>query len=1017
MVGFAPPKKSSKAANHRKAGRKGSIRVTLLLFILILLLIAWEIQTSWLQARVFSTIAAKFTYTVLKGQSQDIRFPGNGPYDIRMGYDRIPEWTRRLTEKGYIVSAQARWSPELIKYTDFGIFPIYREKMRAGLMLSDWQNREVLRVNFPQRVYPDFDDIPSILIRMLLYVENRYLLDPSTPYGNPAIEWKRQVKALADAAISLVDENHHVSGGSTLATQIEKFRHSPGGVTMDAGEKLRQIASASFRSYHAGERTLETRKQIVLDYINSIPLAAISGFGEVNGLGDGLWAWYGMEFDTVNQILTEAENNWENLSPEKRDEFGVVIKSALSLFLAHRRPSDFLIGNQEALEALANSYLRLLAEEGFISRGIRDTAMAARLQFRKEALLSYPIGTLPQRKTANLVRSRLLTYLGIQRVYDLDRVDLSVRATLDLALQQKVTEKLNSFKDASVVRSTGLHAPHLLEKGDPSKVVYSFSLYERSSEGNMLRVQTNSYDGPFNIDEQTKLDLGSSAKLRTMVHYLEIIHELHGRYSGTAPADLKKLSREPALDPLTQWATLYLASTPDKNLSSMLQAAMERKYSASPAERFFTGGGMHSFSNYKKEDNGKVVSVRKAFNDSVNLPFIRMMRDISFYHVYRRYGVTPRMVEKLDEAKKRSFLSIFADKEGIQFVRRFYQKYQPKNSSEIRQVLFSAVQPTPKRLAPALRYLYPSASLETFTDFLRESLPDSKLTQDFLEEIYDMYDSEKFSLADIGYLANIHPLELWVARCLIEKPDTSISKIIEDSADERQDVYQWLFRTKRRYKQYQRIRTMIELEAFQDIHRAWKRAGYPFDTLVPSYATAIGSSADRPGSLAELAGIIQNKGVRNPLFRIESLHFGKDTPYETLLTLSPNAGEQVLAPEIAMVLKQAMLDVVNEGTAIRLRNGISLPDGAYLHVGGKTGTGDHRYKVFGPGGAILQSKVMNRAATFVFILGDQYFGTITAFVAGGEAENYEFSSSLPVSILKMILSEVTPILHPQVKME
>ena len=114
----------------------------------------------------------------------------------------------------------------------------------------------------------------------------------------------------------------------------------------------------------------------------------------------------------------------------------------------------------------------------------------------------------------------------------------------------------------------------------------------------------------------------------------------------------------------------------------------------------------------------------------------------------------------------------------------------------------------------------------------------------------------------------------------------------------------------------------------------------------------------------------------------------------------------MLAPEIAGVLKKAMLDVVNEGTAGRLRNGVSLPGGGYLPVGGKTGTGDHRYKVFGSGGIIIQSKVMNRAATFVFILGDRYFGVMTAFVAGSEAENYEFSSSLPVAILKIILPDV-----------
>ena len=37
----------------------------------------------------------------------------------------------------------------------------------------------------------------------------------------------------------------------------------------------------------------------------------------------------------------------------------------------------------------------------------------------------------------------------------------------------------------------------------------------------------------------------------------------------------------------------------------MLEAAMERRYSASPGETFFTGAGAHTFSNFKREDDGK----------------------------------------------------------------------------------------------------------------------------------------------------------------------------------------------------------------------------------------------------------------------------------------------------------------------------------------------------------------------------------------------------------------------------
>ncbi|HMA79627.1 MAG TPA: hypothetical protein VKR81_02005, partial [Candidatus Binatia bacterium] len=40
--------------------------------------------------------------------------------------------------------------------------------------------------------------------------------------------------------------------------------------------------------------------------------------------------------------------------------------------------------------------------------------------------------------------------------------------------------------------------------------------------------------------------------------------------------------------------------------------------------------------------------------------------------------------------------------------------------------------------------------------------------------------------------------------------------------------------------------------------------------------------------------------------------------------------------------------------------------------------------------------------TFVFYIGARYFGVITAYVQGREAENYRFTSGLPVMVLKLL---------------
>jgi membrane peptidoglycan carboxypeptidase len=205
---------------------------------------------------------------------------------------------------------------------------------------------------------------------------------------------------------------------------------------------------------------------------------------------------------------------------------------------------------------------------------------------------------------------------------------------------------------------------------------------------------------------------------------------------------------------------------------------------------------------------------------------------------------------------------------------------------------------------------------------------------------------------------------------------------------------------------------MVEIEAFLDIHQRWKRVGYPFDHLVPSLATAIGSSGDRPAALSELVGIILNDGVRLPTLRIDTLHFAAGTPYETKLITDPDRGKRILPVEVARALKGAMSQVVDAGTARRISGSFKLQDGTPLVMGGKTGTGDNRIESFGAGGRLIGSRSLNRTATFVFFLGDNHFGTLTAFVPGRSAEAFKFTSALPVQVLKGMAPILMPYLQP-----
>jgi membrane peptidoglycan carboxypeptidase len=633
-------------------------------------LAANEIRSSRIQARHFSELARDLTYRVEAGPSPAISYPAAGPFDERLGYSRLPQFIERLSARGFAIDAQARLSPALLRFTADGYFAPYPEKTQAGLRLLDCSGENLFAARHPERIYQRFEAIPPLVVETLLFIENRQLLDAENPTRNPAVEWTRLGRAVMSQAVRLVDASHDVPGGSTLATQIEKYRHSPEGITGSAAEKLKQMFSASLRAYRDGEDTLPARRQIVVDYLNTVPLSALAGYGEVNGLGDGLWVWYGADFDAANRALFEAGLDRGDLRAQ-----ALAYRQVLSLMIAHRRPSSLLAnGGREQLASLTDSHLRLLAAAGIVSPELRDLALALRPRFRDPVLDPVPVETAAG-KTASVMRARVATTLDVP-LYSLDRLDLMVKTTLDRDMQDGATASLLQLGDPKHARAAGLIGERLLDERETAKVYYSFALWERGPDANRVRVQTDNFDQPLDINEGTKLELGSTAKLRTLATYLEVVASLHREHAGLEAAELRRLDIEPR-DRLSRWAVDYLVAAKDRSLAAMLDAALERRYSGNPGEGFFTGGGLHSFDNFKREDNGRNPTVREALRDSVNLSFIRMMRDIVRYYMYRP-GSSARALQEAGSAQRAEYLSRFADREGRVYLQRYYRKYQGK---------------------------------------------------------------------------------------------------------------------------------------------------------------------------------------------------------------------------------------------------------------------------------------------------------------------------------------------------
>jgi hypothetical protein len=117
---------------------------------------------------------------------------------------------------------------------------------------------------------------------------------------------------------------------------------------------------------------------------------------------------------------------------------------------------------------------------------------------------------------------------------------------------------------------------------------------------------------------------------------------------------------------------------------------------------------------------------------------------------------------------------------------------------------------------------------------------------------------------------------------------------------------------------------------------------------------------------------------------------------------------------VAKTVRQALMGVVENGTARAVQDAYHAPDGSLLPVGGKTGSGDNRYHIYGPGGVLLGERVVDRTATFVFFLGNRFFGTLTAYVPGPAAAHFDFTSAMAVQLLKALKPQLDPLLRAPV---
>ena len=148
-------------------------------------------------------------------------------------------------------------------------------------------------------MFKKIDDIPPLLVKTLLFLENRDLDRPATSLAKPG---DRMGQDLQSRGLLLGGQ---VPAAGTAARR-QHARRAVGKISPLAQrphrqplEKLRQMVGASLKAYQAKAPIpglARTHHRRLFEY-----RAAGGGarYGEIHGLGEGLYAWFGMRLSDV----------------------------------------------------------------------------------------------------------------------------------------------------------------------------------------------------------------------------------------------------------------------------------------------------------------------------------------------------------------------------------------------------------------------------------------------------------------------------------------------------------------------------------------------------------------------------------------------------------------------------------------------------------------------------------------------------------------------------------------------
>ena len=295
------------------------------------------------------------------------------------------------------------------------------------------------------------------------------------------------------------------------------------------------------------------------------------------------------------------------------------------------------------------------------------------------------------------MRARLSSLLAVPRARTTSTGSISPpRSTLVEPAQEPVTRLLRSLRDPATVQALGLKGLHLLDdRGDPARVIYSFTLYEKTA-GAQPRAGADRQLRP-----AVRHQRGGAPRPRLLGQAPHAHHLPRGRRRAARAARAARARRAPRHRGAPARSAHRLGrrvSRPSSRQGAPAHAGRRdgAPVLGEPREEFSTGGGLQAFHNFEPEDDARIMSVRDAFRHSVNLVFIRLMRDVVRYHLYREPESLGRILEdpaRSATARRTSRASPTA--RAASSSASFYRKYQGKTPAEALELLVERRPPDP----------------------------------------------------------------------------------------------------------------------------------------------------------------------------------------------------------------------------------------------------------------------------------------------------------------------------------